>query len=94
MTYQGAFVPIYAARNSNRLPAYHRLDISLTYVPGGKRGDRRYESNWNFSVFNVYGRVNPISVSFAESNESPGVPRSSFFYIPGPIPSVTWNFSF
>lgn len=94
MSYQGAFAPIYSERNSNRLPDYHRLDLSVTYTPGGEAGKKRFGSSWNFSVFNVYGRVNPISVSFAEDSDRPGIPRSSFFYIPGPIPAVTWNFNF
>ena len=94
MYYQGAFAPIYAERNSNRLPDYHRLDLSVTYTPGGSSGSRRFSSSWNFSVFNIYGRVNPISVSFAEDSDRPGIPGSSFFYIPGPIPAVTWNFNF
>jgi hypothetical protein len=95
MFYQGAFAPIYAERNSSRLPDYHRLDLSVTYKPGTRRKNPRLmNSSWNFSLFNVYGRVNPISVSFAEKAESPGIPNSSFFYIPGPIPAITWNFNF
>ncbi len=94
MFYQGAFAPVYAERNSSRLPAYHRLDLSVTWVPQRSGSDRRFSGSWNFSVFNVYGRVNPISVSFAEDGDRPGVPRSSFFYIPGPVPAITWNFSF
>jgi hypothetical protein len=92
--YQGAFAPIYGERNAGRLPDYHRLDISISWFPGTRRPDRRFTSSWNFSFFNVYGRVNPISVSFAEAEENPGVPRTSFFYIPGPIPAITWNFNF
>jgi len=95
MYYQGAFAPIYSDRNSGRLPDYHRLDISITYKPVIRTRDRRrFESSWNFSLFNVYGRVNPISVSFAEREARPGIPNTSFFYIPGPIPAITWNFNF
>ncbi|TVQ87539.1 MAG: TonB-dependent receptor [Bacteroidetes bacterium] len=95
MFYQGAFAPIYSDRNSGRLPDYHRLDLSVTFTPNIRdRERRRFESSWNFSLFNVYGRVNPISVSFAENSDRPGVPNSSFFYIPGPIPAITWNFNF
>lgn len=95
MFYQGAFAPIYSDRNSGRLPDYHRLDLSVTFTPNIRDRDRRrFESSWNFSLFNVYGRVNPISVSFAENADRPGVPNSSFFYIPGPIPAITWNFNF
>lgn len=93
--YQNAFAPIYSARNSGRLPDYHRLDLSVTYTPRLRTRDgKRLESSWNFSLFNVYGRVNPISISFAEKAQNPGIPNSSFFYIPGPIPAITWNFNF
>ncbi|MFW5706943.1 MAG: TonB-dependent receptor [Bacteroidota bacterium] len=93
--YQGAFAPIYSERNSSRLPDYHRLDLSVTFTPNIRDRDRRrFESSWNFSLFNVYGRVNPISISFAEKEDNPGIPNSSFFFIPGPIPAITWNFNF
>ncbi|MFW5759090.1 MAG: TonB-dependent receptor plug domain-containing protein, partial [Bacteroidota bacterium] len=93
--YQGAFAPVYDVRNANRMPDYHRLDLSVTYTPEIRRRDNiRFQSSWNFSVFNVYGRANPISISFAENEERPGIPNSSYFYIPGPIPAVTWNFNF
>jgi hypothetical protein len=95
MLYKGTFAPIYAERNSSRLPDYHRLDISFTYTPAVRvREKRRFTSSWNISMFNAYGRANPISVSFAEKEDKPGVPASSFFYIPGPIPAITWNFKF
>jgi hypothetical protein len=90
--YQGESAPIFSERNSGTLPDYHRLDLSLTYVPGKGKG-RRFISTWNFSVYNVYGRLNPISASFKRS-DNPDVPSSSFFYIPGPIPAITWNFNF
>lgn len=95
LSFQGQNAPIYGPRNSSRLPDYHRFDLSLTINPKEReeKSKRKFESSWTFSVFNVYGRVNPISVSFAESSSDPG-PRSEFFYIPGPIPSVTWNFNF
>lgn len=94
MYFQGAFAPIYAERNSSRLPDYNRLDLSVTFKPRRARRNPGFDSSWNFSLFNAYGRVNPISVSFAEDGERPGIPRSSFFYIPGPVPAVTWNFKF
>ena len=91
MFYQSSFAPIYADRNSSRLPHYHRMDLSLTYTPEFKdRNERRFKSTWNFSIFNVYGRTNPISVSFAQKE---GQPHTSYFYIPGPVPSITWNFN-
>ena len=32
-TYNGLVIPTYEARNSSRLPAYHRLDVSAIYNP-------------------------------------------------------------
>jgi hypothetical protein len=89
--FNGVFAPFFGERNADRLPDYHRLDVSLTWEPGVNKENKRFKSSWNFSVFNVYGRVNPISVNFSEKE---GRPNTSFFYIPGPIPSVTWNFNF
>ena len=94
--YNGTSIPLFADRNSNRLPDYHRLDLSVT-IDGKTRSTtdrRRIENSWNISVFNVYGRKNPFSVSFAEDQENPGQSKSTMFYLPGPIPSVTWNFRF
>ncbi len=94
--YNGTSIPLYSKRNSNRLPDYHRLDLSVN-IDGKKRSTpekRKIESSWNISVFNVYARKNPFSVSFAESEETQGAAESNMFYLPGPIPSITWNFSF
>ncbi len=50
----------YAEYNSNRLPTYHRLDISAT-----RKLKIKYvqESKLNFSIYNVYGRLNPLMYS-------------------------------
>ena len=92
--YNDVIIPVYDERNANRLPDYHRMDLSVTIDPKEEKKNKRFVSSWNFSVFNVYGRKNPISVGFAENPDRPGQPNSSMFYIPGPVPSVTWNFSF
>jgi hypothetical protein len=92
--YDGVLIPIYDDRNSNRLIDYHRMDLSLTIDPKEEKKNKRFVSSWNISVFNVYGRKNPISIGFAENIDRPGQPNTNMFYIPGPIPSVTWNFSF
>lgn len=94
--FNGTSIPLFDERNSNRLPDYHRLDLSIT-IDGKTRSTsdrRRIENSWNISVFNVYGRKNPFSISFAEDEENPGQSKSTMFYLPGPIPSVTWNFRF
>ncbi len=37
--------PVYSDRNAYRLPDYHRLDLSLTYMPSQKAG-RKWHSEW------------------------------------------------
>jgi hypothetical protein len=84
----------YGERNSYRQDPYHRLDISATLYVKKKR---RWQSSWNFSVFNVYNRYNPYFIYFDDSiNESTGAfelqaKQVSLFPI---IPSVTYNFKY
>jgi hypothetical protein len=55
-------IPNYEARNSSRLPAYHRLDLSATYTPQKKEINNAGE--WVFSIFNIYNRQNAASIRF------------------------------
>ncbi|MFZ5554629.1 MAG: TonB-dependent receptor [Bacteroidota bacterium] len=84
----------YSPRNSIRMPAYHRLDLSATLK--GKE-TKKFKSSWNFSVYNVYSRLNPYFLYITEDG-SPydgtltiKAKQVSLFPI---LPSVTWNFSF
>jgi hypothetical protein len=85
-------VPEYGNRNQYRIPAYHRLDLALTILPNPAK-QRKWESSWNFSVYNVYGRKNPYSVFFKQVYGSP--PRAYQLAVIGvPLPSVSYNFKF
>ncbi|MGH1337668.1 MAG: TonB-dependent receptor, partial [Aureispira sp.] len=46
----------YGLRNSARLPMYHRLDLSATFVLSKK--DKPFQSSLVLSVYNVYNRQN------------------------------------
>jgi len=90
--YEGITVPVYDDRNIDRLPEYHRLDISATLTPKANQ-DRKFQSSWSFGVYNVYNRKNAYSISFRENedtNQNEAVRLSLF----GIIPSVTYNFKF
>jgi carboxypeptidase-like protein/TonB-dependent receptor-like protein len=87
----GNVVPLYTERNGYRMPDYHRLDLSLTLK--GKQ-TKKFQSSWNFSLYNAYARENAYSISFAESETMPGVMESTQFSLFSIIPSVTWNFKF
>jgi len=72
------------------MPHYHRLDIGVTWI---RKQTEKYESSWNFSVFNAYGRENAFSLNFRENATKTGteIVQTSLFKM---IPSVTYNFKF
>lgn len=91
---EGQIVNEYGARNSFIMPAYHRLDVCATYTPKKKK---RYEQNWNFSVFNVYNHLNPYFIYFDNGgNVADGSFKVNAKMVSvGPIlPSIAWNFNF
>jgi outer membrane receptor protein involved in Fe transport len=90
--FENLTIPVYAPRNSNRLPSYHRMDLAATYTPR-KNSDKKYESSWNFGIYNVYNRKNAVSLSFRE-NEDTMVNEAVRLSLFGIVPSVTYNFKF
>ncbi|MBT7010780.1 MAG: TonB-dependent receptor [Flavobacteriaceae bacterium] len=91
-TYMDLTIPNYGARNSNRLPNYHRLDISLTIDPN-KNKKRDYKSEWVFGFYNIYDRDNANSITFRQNDKTlknEAVQISIF----GIVPSITYNFKF
>jgi hypothetical protein len=90
-TLQGQTLYQYAARNANRMPAYHRLDFSATYE---KNKTKRMHGSWNFSLYNVYGRENAYRISFKDDPNNPSrtqIIRTALFKW---VPSVTYQFKF
>lgn len=93
-TVQGNQLYEYSDRNSNRIPEYHRLDISATY-DFRKNKDRRLKQSLNFSIYNVYGRRNAYSITPQASETNPNQTEFMRISIIGaPIPSVTYNVKF
>lgn len=86
------FEPDY--RNKYRLSPYHRLDLSATYT--AKKTDK-YESTWNFSIYNVYNNLNQyivyLDIQGDVLNQGLKVQPKQITVFPF-IPSVTWNFKF
>ena len=90
--FQGIVIPTYGPRNEQRLPSYHRLDLSATLTPSANEG-RSWQSEWIFSIYNAYNRRNAASINFrqnAETGNNEAI-RTSIF---GVIPAVTYNFKF
>ena len=87
---QGLTVPYYGLRNQQRLPDYHRLDISATLTPR-KNQNRKLKGEWVFSIYNLYNRRNAASINFRR-NQDTGVNEAVRTSIFGIVPAVTYNF--
>lgn len=85
------------SRNNVQLPAYHRLDIGVNLYRPKKKGRMGI---WNFSLYNAYCRMNPVSVRLYQSNPFPQMWASSkirqiqtFSLLPV-IPSFSYTYQF
>ncbi|MBD0401616.1 TonB-dependent receptor [Flammeovirga sp. EKP202] len=87
----GKVVPYYTERNGYRMPDYHRLDLALTWI---RKKTDKFESSWNFSLYNVYGRENAYTISFVPSEEDPNKTEALQVALFKWVPSVTYNFKF
>jgi hypothetical protein len=73
------------------MPNYHRLDIGLTL---NSKKTKKFESSWNFSIYNVYARENAYAINFQPDPNDPTKMQAvqiSLFRI---VPSITYNFKF
>jgi len=86
-------VPIYSDRNAYRLPDYHRLDLSFS-IKGKNKKERKWQGEWNFSVYNAYGRKNAWAINFVQDTENPGQTYAEKTYLFSIIPAITYNFKF
>jgi hypothetical protein len=84
-------VPYYTERNGYRMPDYHRLDIGLTLQ---LKKSARFESNWNFSVYNVYGRSNAYAINFQQDPNNPAKMQAVQLSLFRFVPAISYNFRF
>ena len=90
-TVDGQVVFLYTERNGYRMPAYHRMDIGATWQ---RKKTDKFESSWNFSIYNVYAHENAYTISFREDPNDPTktqAVQTSLFRL---IPSISYNFRF
>ncbi len=92
---EGRIVSEYGERNSYRMVPYHRADISVTYNFPNK--NKKWNSSLNFSVYNVYNRMNPYfiyldtTIDLSKYQINTTAKQVSLFSI---MPSITYNFNF
>ncbi len=90
----GSITNDYAGVNNYRMPAYHRLDVSMNYK---LKSNTFKESILNFSIINLYSRSNPYYIYYEVRNGQENYDLSikakqmSLFPI---MPSVSWRFKF
>jgi hypothetical protein len=83
----------FSSINAYRMNAYHRMDFAATYTPKPKK-ERKYSTNWVFSLYNAYSRANPYFLYFDQEGSAAngtlnvGAKQVSLFPV---LPSVTWN---
>lgn len=86
----GTQIPLYTERNGYRMPDYHRLDIGLTWYMKDKK---RFEHNLNVSIYNVYARENPYTITFQENPDNKQETQAVQTTLFKLIPSITYNFN-
>ncbi len=84
-------IPVYTERNNARISDYHRLDFSWT-ITNPSMKERRWESSWVVTIYNLYGRKNAFSYFFNPQLSSFQPFKVSVF--PTPLFSLTYNFKF
>ncbi|MEO0331620.1 MAG: glycosyltransferase, partial [Bacteroidota bacterium] len=87
----GRTVSYYTERNGYRMPDYHRLDLGLNWV---RRKTDKFESSWNFSLYNAYGRENAFSINFQESENNPGTTEAVRLALFKFVPSLAYTIKF
>jgi len=87
----GTVLNYYTERNGYRMPDYHRLDIGATWY---HKKTQRFESSWNFSVYNAYGRENAFTITFEDDPNDPTRTQAVQTTLFRWIPSITYNFKF
>jgi hypothetical protein len=89
--FSGNSLAYFNSRNQQRLPDFHRLDLSLNFKLKGE--GKFFDGKWTFSVLNVYGRKNPFSIFFDDAPQQP--PQAFRLALLGiPLPSLSYAISF
>jgi len=91
--YYGAVFNYYSDRNGYKLPPYHRLDLSFNYH-SRKNEHRRWKTEWNFGIYNVYDRKNIFALFMKMDDQDFRLRKGEKMYLYGITPFVTFNFKF
>lgn len=87
----GQSILLYDKLFQDRMPAYHRMDLSVTLH--GKK-TKKFRSDFNLSVYNAYNRHNAWAITFEEDPDNKNQLKTKKIYLFSVVPALTWNFSF
>lgn len=87
----GTIANYYTERNGYRMPTYHRLDLGVTWQ---RKKTEKFESSWNFSLYNAYGRENAYTITFQQDPSDPSKTQAVQTTLFRWVPSITYNFKF
>lgn len=104
-TSQGILVPYNPNdfRNAYRLPAYHRVDLSVRIEGRKFRKDgapRKNTDYWTIGIYNIYGRRNSFSTYYTQDRGRYGLndviqsEAHNVSVVGTMVPSVSYNFKF
>lgn len=102
--YNGYAVPVYGEKNNDRLPTYHRLDLSVNFRLN-RNPEARFRHNIIVNLYNAYGRTNPYFLSYNRVEDQgeyvvPADHLSPRYRVPTAlsvseiIPSINYQFRF
>ena len=91
--FMGKWIPVYSSRNEDRLPDYHRMDLSVTYRTPRRVAGKRGSAEWNLSLYNAYSRHNAWSIAFNYNLEEKKA-ETYKLYLFTIIPSISCNIKF
>lgn len=97
-------VPIFLERNNARLRTYHRLDFSWNVHFSKSKKNKRWLNDWTFTIYNIYGRKNPLN-EYYSNRDYTNTRENSIFgnsvlgsyelsVLNSPLVSLTYNFRF
>ena len=101
--YDDLEVPVYAKKNNDRMPDYHHLDLSATFILN--KNKEKFRHALVISLYNFYGRKNAVFINFNKTFDRNGEIRipgnllnvsriTSQTYYYGFLPSIAYNFKF
>ncbi len=93
------FIPVFTARNTYRMPDYHRMDASVNIQLGDLQKKSKWKHELNISVYNLYWRKNPWTINYRTENlyindMEVSSQYAQMTYLFGIVPSITYNISF